>query len=101
MDTSGCRSRSRNPPPMNASYAWGLEHVIGPARLFPPAVQRRASSGSPSSGRRTLKPRSGESDDLGADIVEYNPHRDVANMAAMVAATLVEEIDRMMIQTAR
>jgi hypothetical protein len=86
MDTSGCRSRSRNPPPMNASYAWGLEHVIGPARLFPPAVQRRASSGSPSSGRRTLKPRSGESDDLGADIV---------------AATLVEEIDRMMIQTAR
>jgi arginase len=38
---------------------------------------------------------------VGADIVEYNPRRDVAGMTATVAAKLVREIAGMMVRTAR
>jgi len=38
---------------------------------------------------------------VGADIVEYNPRRDVAGMTATVAAKLVREIAGMMVKTAR
>jgi arginase family enzyme len=35
---------------------------------------------------------------VGADIVEYNPDRDVNDMTAAVAAKLVKEIAGMMLQ---
>jgi arginase family enzyme len=35
---------------------------------------------------------------IGADIVEYNPKRDVHNLTAMVAAKLVKEVGGMMLQ---
>jgi arginase len=38
---------------------------------------------------------------VGADIVEYNPRCDIANMTATVAAKLVREIAGMMVMTAR
>jgi agmatinase len=36
---------------------------------------------------------------IGADIVEYNPRQDLANMTAVVAAKLVKEIAGMMVRT--
>jgi agmatinase len=38
---------------------------------------------------------------VGADIVEYNPHCDISNMTATVAAKLLKEIAGMMVRTAR
>lgn len=35
---------------------------------------------------------------IGADIVEYNPHRDIQNQTAMVAAKLMKEIAAKMLQ---
>jgi agmatinase len=38
---------------------------------------------------------------VAADIVEYNPHCDISNMTAIVAAKLLKEVAGMMVRTAR
>jgi arginase family enzyme len=38
---------------------------------------------------------------VAADIVEYNPRRDISNLTAIVAAKLTKEIAGMMVKTAR